>query len=262
MTQQIFEDLVGTPPPSTVDIKRIVERERRAQRTRWVSVLAGVAIVAVTASATFLLQPEPSKVDIAEKPSAAVTPTLALEGRAAVEARVNAAWMAATARELPGAKWSTTDDHTLRPAAPALKKIEGAYYTHGDITFNGHSGRFSFSAAELHVRAKILECQQQKIPACIVQRPQPECLPPVECSSIPGPNGTTFYLERSVGTVAGSVAPLVVLTATIVNDADGRAAVFSIANQKVWDVTPNMSTELALTFAELLAVLHEPGLLP
>ncbi len=264
MTQQIFEDLMGTPPPSTVDIARIVQRERRAQRTRRVSmVLAGAAIMAVTASATFLLQPEPSpKADVATKPSIAVTPSVALEGRAQIEARVNAAWRAATARMLPGAMWSTTDDRTPRPTAPALKTIEGAYYTSGDITFNGRSGRFSFSVAELHVRAKILECQQQKIPACLVEWPKPECLLPLECSNFAGPDGTTFWLERSIGTVPGSDAPLIVFSAIVINDADGRAAVFSIANQTSWGETPNMTTDLAITTKELVPILQQPGLLP
>jgi hypothetical protein len=51
MTQQLFERIIGEPPPSTVDVEQIIRRERRGRRRRWLGGAgAGLAAAAVTLS--------------------------------------------------------------------------------------------------------------------------------------------------------------------------------------------------------------------
>lgn len=57
MTHQLFDDMIGTPPPSTVDVEAIVRRKTGQRRLRRVAV-TGVAVLAVAAAFTpLLLQP-------------------------------------------------------------------------------------------------------------------------------------------------------------------------------------------------------------
>lgn len=52
--QQVFDQAIGEPPPSTVDLDRVLRRQRRAARLR--PVLAGLAVLAVAAGATTAVQ--------------------------------------------------------------------------------------------------------------------------------------------------------------------------------------------------------------
>jgi hypothetical protein len=56
MTQQLFDELIGTPPPSTVDVDGIVRRKRGLRRLRRaaVSAAAVVAVLAVVGTAALL----------------------------------------------------------------------------------------------------------------------------------------------------------------------------------------------------------------
>jgi len=52
MTQRLFDELVGAPPPSTVDVEGIVRRRRRAHaRRRWAGTAVG--LTALTAAVAF-----------------------------------------------------------------------------------------------------------------------------------------------------------------------------------------------------------------
>jgi hypothetical protein len=107
-------------------------------------------------------QPQPSNVQVTDRPAPS-TPAPTLEPRDQIAKRVNAAWKAAAARVLPGATWSDSANPTPSPAAPALRMIEGAYYTDGEISVAGVTSRFSFSVSEIHLRAKLLRCNQEKV---------------------------------------------------------------------------------------------------
>jgi len=70
-----FEEAIGASPPSTVDVDRIIERQRRLSRLRIVGGLAGTvaAVVAVAVGATTLAG-KPTPTTPGERPAATPSP--------------------------------------------------------------------------------------------------------------------------------------------------------------------------------------------
>jgi hypothetical protein len=82
MTRQLFDEMIGTPPPSTVDVDRIVRRKTGLRRLRRgaVSVGAMVAVFAVVGAAAFLPRGGNPGTGVAESASGSAAPSAGPSG--------------------------------------------------------------------------------------------------------------------------------------------------------------------------------------
>ncbi|GAA1391089.1 hypothetical protein [Catellatospora chokoriensis] len=115
MTQQLFQEVIGEKPPSTIDVKQVVRRERRRARLRRLVGAAGVVTLASITVAGLSLQP-PAGQD--GPPVARPAPTTSAEAgfrlvynteesaRTTAE-RLTAELLAAVQRSAPQATWLT-----------------------------------------------------------------------------------------------------------------------------------------------------------
>jgi hypothetical protein len=136
MTQQMFDDLVGQPPPSTIDVDAIVRNQTRRRRLRQAPmVMAAVAVVAVGvvfAGLGTIGTAATSKGDVVRQEPAG-GPKIRLvvdtaEGRAKSAEELTKAYDEAVKKAVPGAEWEggkpprVTDEE----AAPPTKFMFGA----------------------------------------------------------------------------------------------------------------------------------------
>lgn len=261
MTRQLFDDLVGTPPPSTVDVKGIVRREQRARRLRHAGTATAVAVAVLAAGITagLVLRPAQPPATPAATGKPPVTATQSIEPREQTEIRLNSAWQAATARLFPGAAWSTEPDRVLAPTAPRLNAVEGAYFVDGEIVINGVSNRFSFSAAESHARMKRRECDLQRINACLARADAP-CLAEGGCTTLPGPPGFVLTVRQDSQPLPGHAKPAITIAVIVVNE-QGRAVFFRLRSMQAWSDIP-LPVDLVATVDQLRALVTDPDLLP
>ncbi|MER7416795.1 hypothetical protein ABT346_08420 [Micromonospora peucetia] len=124
--RELFDEAIGDAPVSTVDVDRVIGRQRRAGR-RWAwgaSGLGAVAVLAVTLTMTLL--PEPASPNIVP----AVVPTITTKGSTGAAAtpsttagtpedakRLEGALVAALVREVPNLTWPES-------ASPNIPKLE------------------------------------------------------------------------------------------------------------------------------------------
>ncbi|GAA3388380.1 hypothetical protein [Cryptosporangium minutisporangium] len=134
MNQQMFDDLIGEPPPSTVDVHRIVRRVRRVRRLQR-SALAFVVVLAMATGASYFQ-----------------TGTQSAAPPVAVDTRFRLVVDTEEAAEVSGARLSEAYDEALTKAAPGFRWREGhppvitdreatdLFTVTGSIDYRGRSG--------------------------------------------------------------------------------------------------------------------------
>lgn len=145
MNQEILDELIGAPPPSTVDVDAVIARQRRRQRLHRLaasgSAAAGV-VLAVILGAGVTGGPPPHKTP--QPPATAPSATgFPLEpdtkaGRERTQDRLRAALEAALTEHAPGAKW------IYMPDVPGEKRTPDGHLTmwitEDPVYFEGRSG--------------------------------------------------------------------------------------------------------------------------
>jgi hypothetical protein len=128
----LLDDLVGTPPPSTVDVDRIIARERRARRWRW-------AASGGSAAAAVVLAIVAGQLAGGSRPVAPPAPALPAAAPAPLTpARLGAILEAATAKYAPDAKWIYMPDVPGEKPTPDGHPVMSG--TSDPVTFGGRSG--------------------------------------------------------------------------------------------------------------------------
>lgn len=112
MNQQLFDEVVGAPPPSTVDVAAIVKRERRRGAVLRVgTTMAAVLVLAVSAGVTVSIAARPG--GTAQPPSTTDTGFQLLaddrESAQATAQRLREALDHALKRAAPGAQWVSSN---------------------------------------------------------------------------------------------------------------------------------------------------------
>ncbi|MEU9505770.1 hypothetical protein AB0D32_05760 [Micromonospora sp. NPDC048170] len=116
--REIFDEAIGDAPVSTVDVDRVISRQRKAGRLRaWgASGVGAAAVLAVTLTMTLLPEPTPSNIVPAVSP--AVVPTITTTAGTPEDAkRLEDALVAALVREVPNLTWPES-------ASPNIPKLE------------------------------------------------------------------------------------------------------------------------------------------
>lgn len=150
MNQQIFDELIGAPPPSTVDVDAIVVRQRRRRRVRRFaasgSAAAGVAlavVLGVTLGGGPHRQSGPPPAATTNPSPSAGTTGFALEpgtpaGRERTKDRLGAALEAALTEHAPRAEW------IYMPDVPGEERTPDGHptmwVTEAPVFFEGRSG--------------------------------------------------------------------------------------------------------------------------
>ncbi|SHN20646.1 hypothetical protein [Cryptosporangium aurantiacum] len=134
MTQQMFDDLIGEPPPSTVDVDRIVRRVRRVRMMQR-SALAFIVVALVATGASYFQ-----------------TGTQSAAPPVAADTRFRLVVDTEKAAEASGARLSEAYDEALQKAAPGFRWREGhppvisdreakdLFTVTGSIDYQGRSG--------------------------------------------------------------------------------------------------------------------------
>jgi len=133
MNKELFDELVGEPPPSSVDVDRIVAGKRRSAARRRLSVVA-VAAVAAGAVAVIGFGPLPDNGtggQAAHQPGArasttagAARPSEGVGGKRTSESQVEAV-DAAVQRAAPGAQWRPAADGDKRSRTFEFGEVDG-----------------------------------------------------------------------------------------------------------------------------------------
>jgi hypothetical protein len=113
--RQLFDEVVGTPPPSDLDIRALVRRERgRTRRRRGLLGLAVVAVVAVTA-VTQVGGPEPATRVAGPEPAVPQTFQLVVNTQEAADATADKVSEALdSGLHRVGAHWRDTPDDLIK----------------------------------------------------------------------------------------------------------------------------------------------------
>lgn len=134
MTQQMFDDLIGQPPPSTVDVDAIVRDRTRRRRIRQAPVvMAAVAVVAVAATVAGFgslgslgagSNTKGDVVVVGQEPAGGTKIRLVVdtaEGKAKSAEELTKAYDEAVKKAVPGAEWQdgkpprVTDEEAMPP---------------------------------------------------------------------------------------------------------------------------------------------------
>jgi hypothetical protein len=276
MTHQLFDDMIGTPPPSTVDLKAIIERQHRLRRIRRATTtLAGTLTLGLVLVAGLSLTRAKHAIDPPPQiePSVSAAPTA--ESADAKAARVSAAWLRATAKVIPGAKWKAGHDGslespsrgdyydttaTLTPPALSTKTndhdgspgswitSDRLYYTFALVQVGGVEGK-------LHLRT------------CVVAAPGTRAYCPAEgdclgvCEQRTGPHGELIKISRSSENVDGYRLPFVQLTVWVRSPDGQSTAEIYLDNVLGPDGSKQTTSKMPLTEDQMIAILLEPGLM-
>ncbi|MET8353585.1 hypothetical protein [Micromonospora sp. NPDC005206] len=152
MSHQLFDELIGTPPPPKVDVRGIVRRERRARAARRLGgSLAAVLALAVAGGVSAAVRHQEPGAAPATPRAAASSPAADTRFRLVFDTDETAD---ATARRLsqeldralrtvaPGAKWTWMPDYVGEPRKPDGQPPE---FTHrGTPDFVGTSSGISY----------------------------------------------------------------------------------------------------------------------
>ncbi|GAA3268478.1 hypothetical protein Dvina_21680 [Dactylosporangium vinaceum] len=172
MTHQLFDDLIGPPPPSRVDVERIVAGVERTRRRRRVVLSAGVAVVlavsALTAVVTHRDPPSRPMVQLAESPAESPAEVAAVRNlgdmRDTIDREIGAA--------VPGLQWTRDWD------SPARVQLGSVLLTERPFAVGGRS-----SLLEVHTRRYVTGdlCGGERDCA-----PVPTTVPGVSCIAVQG----------------------------------------------------------------------------
>lgn len=182
--RELFDEAIGDAPVSTVDVDRVIGRQRRVGRLRtWGAAGAGAAaVLAVTLAATVLPGPAPSPV-----PPGADGKITTVAGTPEDASRLDAAAVAALTREVPGLTWpeSTTPD---------LKRSTRT----NTLELYGASAQIGVGAgrARLNLSVERLGAELFGRSACLPERPP--MLLHYECVERPGPAGARLRTTEMI----------------------------------------------------------------
>ncbi len=299
MRKELFDEAVGVPPLSTVDLAAVMARQDRLRRTRrGAAAVTGAVAVALAVAVVLGLPaqlradraPEPAipspSVSALVPPSPSGTPVASGEEKAA---RVEAAWQRVLPRVLPGARWRAgrddpagprTYDKTFKAVPPPLSTQTNAdeldpvrrkvpwhtsianYRTFGVVRFGGVESQLFF---ETQWRAVIERDPAYCAPApdgVFTCRSDTMCEPPTKCRQLNGPNGELILIRNRSERLQGLRLPLVSRWVWV-RSADGtRVASLDQVNRVGTDGGPEpTTTRLALTEQQMIDILLEPGLM-
>lgn len=301
---ELLDEAIGELPASTVDIGAIVVRhERRKALRRAGAVLLGTGALAVTVVAGMgALRPPPGVVAPTTEPAlTSASPSPVPESAEAKAARVQAAWLRATTRVLPAARWraghhgshekpSRGDyfDSVAGPTAPAMftrtNNVNGRpaidpqgnpldpslwptsdalYHTFGIVKLGANEGRFNFRT--------LWRASPNYMPSsrCLTGSDgvmtcsdDYNCASHAVCERSEGPNGEVIVVTRESQRFKEFKLPYMGMWVWV-RSADGtRTIEMSIENRAGGDLGPApATTELALTQEQVLQILFEPGLM-
>jgi hypothetical protein len=199
VTQQLFDEVIGTPPPSTVDVHALVRGEKRIRTARRTT-LGATAIVSL-ALATGLM------VGTATKPGApTATPATAQtqqsqdtrfqllandkESAEASAKRVSTAFDHAMRQAAPGAAWETIKDGGSNPTADGLPYIVPIFEDGPNAPVKDFSGSVNIKNDTRHGVLTLMIIPQVDPK---VKTPKPPlvlaCAGAAGCTEGTGPNG-------------------------------------------------------------------------
>jgi hypothetical protein len=174
MTQQLFDEVIGEKPPSTVDVGLIVRKEKRAAATRrFAGITAGVmAFAAVATVGVSLRQPSWQADPRRAQPGIAATSEgvkfqlvySTAESADATAKRLTDELVAAVRQAAPSATWLTPANVRYTEKEPDLDGT--LFYGGGNVQFDGREG--SLSMQVLPEGRKMLEVlpDGRKMPVC------------------------------------------------------------------------------------------------
>ena len=255
MTQQLFDDLTADAPPSTVDVRGIIRRERR----RRAFVRAGVPGLAVLAAASAVAvlghgpasAPAPGPAVVAAAPSISASPPtgfrLVASNKAAAAATaesLRAALDAAVRKAAPGATWlsrgntgfDTPNGQPPRITGDGLTRTVDQMFTGTTgLGFDGRKGKLSINIISMD------QCTGGALTKCAGDQKSPKerqkdlqeglfaCQPKavLKCTASTGPDGRRQRVQTSTS-LHGFVSQ-----ETNVELADGRALMIAVDNEFV-----------------------------
>ena len=186
--KQLFDEIIGAPPPTRVDVPAMLRRERRARTARWAgSGLAAVAAAGVVATAASGGAGPPSAPPLADGSSGVVVDTrfaLRAETKAAADAsgeQLAATVTAATERAAPGSTWHK----------PGLAVLTTEYSGPADVSWSGHGALVQGS------RKGDVDVMALRKPA----KPGPKKPEVVDCAGIPRCEAGTSPGGRKIVTI-------------------------------------------------------------
>ncbi len=295
MKPELFDDAIGEFSASTIDLGAIVARQERKRAVRRASVvlLAAVTTLAFSVVAGLSLQtrPEPGRSPVAA--GSMSSPPAVAEGPEAKAARVQAAWLRATAKVLPNATWRAGHDGSLEepsrgdyydqiggPTPPPMftrtNDVSGSrldpaqwptsdrlYHTFGIVKVGANEGRITvrtkWRASPDHRANSTCSTGPDGVMTC---GDDFYCIDQAVCERSTGPHGEAIFTARETQQFKEYKLPYKSLWVWV-RSADGtRTVEMTIENRAGGDHGPGpATTELALTEEQMLRILLEPGLM-
>lgn len=256
MTKQLFEDVVGTPPPSTVDVPGLIGREKRRRATRRGAVT--VTALAIAAAGVGLIDlprgpadPAGPALQVGAAGPAQPAIRLAAEDRASAEATATALRAVldrAVHDAVPGARWLSQNTYgNPAPDGQPPRLVGDDRAPKADQMFFGGSG-VAVGADRGLLTLQVIStrpCVDPVNPKCALERDQPEreqrlrerllltCVAAVpDCTLGTGPRGERMLMQTVSSRRAGVPATS---SATVSHEvrvrlADGRVLSLTVSN--------------------------------
>jgi hypothetical protein len=229
MYQQLFDDLIGEAPPSTVDIQALMDRQRRALHRRRVGAVGGslAAVLAIGSLAWVVPAGGPAPTGPSTASPAGLVDDLPGSDSRAVRLAA-AAHRALTAAD-PSAVVAPGDFEMFRSTGPML-----TYQGTGLITAHGLHGRLTITV----MRGSVIQ----------------HCGIPSDCQPVTGPRGETGTLLTSFGRDGGMLGCSVLLDRQPV---DGSTVQVEVNGDHTHAGT---NLEAPLSTAEVIQIAEDPAL--
>jgi hypothetical protein len=139
MTKQLFDEVIGAPPPSTVDVDRIITRRRRGAARRRLVVAGTVAAAATVAIGIGALPDRDAGIQASDRHPGKTPPTTTApgpqHGKRSAESQT-AAVDAALRQAAPGAEW-------IGGPPPGFAFEDGASTFRHGMRFQGRTGQLT-----------------------------------------------------------------------------------------------------------------------
>jgi hypothetical protein len=215
--QHLFDEIVGEPPKSTIDVASIVKREQRARTLRRMSVPLAAATLVVLAgvlAGALPSQPAPNQHGAAPATTATTAPTrfeLVLDSKESAEAsaaRLAEALDVAVRRVAPEARWLADNFHGVPTVDGQLPTIivgdgrtanENTFYGGSYVDNGGRKGGVSLQVIgpRLCLGADDTKCAQGDDTGRVRQYRDRllQCVQEPNCSQQIGPNGERIVVR-------------------------------------------------------------------
>ncbi|MER6589247.1 hypothetical protein [Micromonospora chalcea] len=184
--RQLFDDLIGEPPVSTVDVDRVISGQRRARRLRiggGMTAVAAVVAAVLVGTTTLIGKPHAQPA----KPAPAVT---TIPGSDQDLDRIDAAVIAALTRAVPRLAWAVKD-------GPVIDTPAWASDVMGRPGSLGYRGNGSFRADGVDLTAS-LQITPDGAKSWQAEAARGCSKNAVECGEQTGPDGEKIRYHRSV----------------------------------------------------------------